>query len=316
MPAWMGYATVLGVAVGAAGLLVEGGVRRLGLPVRWVWATVMAATVAVPLALAVASAAGSYGLAAGGVAGELDTLVLAAWAVLSVILVASLRVSAWKLRSNRRSWRTRRVDGHTVAVSAGFGPGVIGARHSRIVLPTWVLDASPRLRRLVVAHELEHVRARDAALLTVGLWAALLVPWCLPLWWQLHRLRQAVETDCDARMLDGWATPREYADALVTIAGQRTHNRLPVPALSLQPAELERRLRLITGGTGRSHGKVVGLLGLAAALTLAMSLVPRPASPPSPHLPTLRWQRPTVPATVPREAHVILSVEPGPETGR
>lgn len=287
MAAWMLYVTAVSGALGLAGLLAERGVRHLGRPARWVWVTVLAATVALPVSFAlhasgrtvagdVAGAADLAGAAAAVLQGSsaVDVVLMAAWVTGSLILVANLRLAAWTLRRNERGWRTRSVGGQRVLVSDGFGPGVIGAFRPRMVLPDWVLDSDPSLQRSIVLHEVEHVRAGDTRLLFGGLVVALLVPWCLPVWWQLHRLGAAVEIDCDARVLAAGAPAKAYANALVAVAGGRSRGLLPVPALAPTRGELERRIRLITGGARGSTR--TGLAFLAAALVLVVGLAGAP----------------------------------------
>lgn len=312
MLVWMVYGTVVGAVFGLAGVCAERGLRRLGRPVRWVWGAVMAATVLVPLSALAEARVGVPSAGATAPGSGLDTLVLAGWVAVTLVLLASLRMSAWTLRRNARSWRRESAEGGRVLWSTAFGPGVIGARAPTVVLPGWVEELPDRLRRLVVGHEVEHVRAGDTRLLLAGVVLTALVPWCLPLWWQLHRLRAAIETDCDARVLAAGADPRAYANALVAIAGRPTRRWLPVPTLAPRPAELEARIRLITGGSRRGGP---GLLGLAVVAALAFAAVPAPNAPPEPLLPTLRWAPPAIPPELPREAKVFLSVQPEPDTG-
>lgn len=306
MVAWLLYATATGVGICVAGLLAERGLRCLGRPARWVWAVAMVATVGVPLAAVVAVEHGA--LLATAPASGWDTLILIAWAAVSLVTLASVRLSLWTVRRNARSWRPGTVDGESVLVSTSFGPGVIGARRPRIVLPVWVEGTPEWLRRLVVRHEAEHMRAGDTKLLLGGVVVVALVPWLLPLWWQLHRLRAAVESDCDARVL-ATADRRAYANALVAIAGRPTRRLLPVPTLAPRATELERRLRLITG-TGGPRKVGLALAGLALAVLLALGSVPAPAALPAPLIPTLNVAAPTSSFEQPREARVFLSVQP------
>lgn len=314
MVAWMLYVTAAGCAFGVAALLAERGLRELGRPVRWAWLGAMAATVAVPVVLAWIGWGGGGGVGAGGqtassVGPSLETVLMAVWLVASLILLASVRLSGWTVRRNRRSWRPRRVDGQRVAISTGFGPGVVGAARPRIVLPGWVVDATPTLRRLVVAHEREHVRGGDTRVLLTGLAMAILVPWCLPLWWQLHRLRWAVETDCDVRVL-ATAPPRAYANALVAIAGRSRRGPLAVPGLAPRRSELERRIRLITGHGVRSRPNGLGLLAAAAVMMVPLALAPAPELPgPGFDMEFTLAGQPAI--ELPREATVILTVTRG-----
>src|SRR5207253_904071 len=100
------------------------------------------------------------------------------------------------------------------------GPAVYGFLKPIILLPEWLLQAHSKERAAALAHEQSHVQAGDPALLLLGLFLVTLFPWNLPLWWQLRRLRFAIEVDCDARVLTRGMTPREYGSALLAI-GER-----------------------------------------------------------------------------------------------
>jgi bla regulator protein blaR1 len=296
---WMLYLTGVGGVLGLACLLVERGLRHLGRPVRMVWASAMGATVLLGLS-------GTWSQVSGGsAASTAERTMLILWAAASLVLLTNLRISAWTLRRNERFWRPDRVGGQEVLVSSGIGPGVVGAVRPRVVLPQWVLDSEASLRRLVVVHEAEHVRAGDTRLLLGGLVLAGLVPWCLPLWWQLHRLREAIETDCDARVLAATGDPRGYAGVLVAIAGRRAQDTLPIAALAPRAAELKRRIRFITTRAGdRSILAGLGWLAMAAVMLLGLGALPVPA----PRGPTID----AAPAAYhsPREAIIIFSVVP------
>ncbi len=315
MGAWMLYASGVGGVLAVAGMLAERGLRHLGLPVRWVWVAAMAGTITVMTGLTGTTV---LTVAAGAVMGLgtlSDRLLLLGWAVGALVLTANLRLSAWTLRRNQRSWGTRRLEGGTVLVSADFGPGVVGASRPRIVVPGWVLGSGSSLERLIMTHEREHVRAGDARLLLLGNILPALIPWCLPLWWQRYRLRSAVETDCDARVLRATGRPREYARALVDVAGRTGRGFAPVPALAPARAELERRIRLITASAAdRSRSAALLSLTAAAALVFSLVAVPRPA--PDVRSPDGRYGSPghsaaTAPVDAEAPSAVVLFSVPG-----
>ncbi len=304
MATWMLYLTAVAAAFCVAGVLAERGLRQLGRPVRWVWASVMAATVLLPLAVARASGgdvvARSIGEGAGAPvdvimepvvwsripshlgSSAVDGVLLGVWIAASLIMLGTLLLSVWVLRRSERSWRRATVAGHSVLVSADFGPAVLGALRPRIVLPSWVLEWDESQQRLIMLHEREHVRAGDSRLLLGSLVLLTLVPWCLPAWWQFHRLRQAMETDCDARLLAARAHPREYASVLLAVARRRTRRVLAVSALAPTSAELERRIHLIiTGNRGRSSRRGVGFLTAGVVVALGLWGVPAPAALPN-----------------------------------
>ena len=316
MLSWMLYGLGVGALLSLAAVLTETGLRWLGHPAgrvraRWIWAGVMAATAAAPVVAFVAALGAppaAWG-AAPPASDALDAVVLTTWMAVTFALLANVRLSLWTVERNVRSWRRELRGGKAVLVSSGFGPGVVGAVTPRIVLPAWARGGDPGLEGFILAHEEEHVRAGDTRLLLAGVLLVAVLPWCLPLWWQLHRLRGAIEVDCDARVLAQTDAPRRYAEALVTVAGRRTRSPLPVPGLSPTGHELERRIRLITAAPA-AHGWRGGAL-LAAALLLGASpaLLPHPEVP-RPWFDVNRTVDAPVPTPPPNEAFVILSVEP------
>jgi bla regulator protein blaR1 len=306
MAVWMLYLTVIAAAFCVAGVLAEHGLRQLGLPVRWVWASAMAATVLLPLAMALAGRGEMMGWGVGNLvsapvggtlepavwsripsdpgSSTLDRVLVWAWIAASLLTLGRLILSTWALRRSERSWRTATVAGHPVLLSAEFGPAVVGAWRPRIVLPSWVLEWAEPHQRLIVMHEREHVRAGDSRLLLGSLLLLAFVSWCLPVWWQFHRLRQAMETDCDARLLaTARAEARDYATLLVEVAGRPARRMLAVSALAPARAELERRIQLIIIAGGRERSSRRGACFLAAAVVVALALwsVPAPAALPN-----------------------------------
>jgi bla regulator protein BlaR1 len=309
MLAWMIYVTAVGLGAGLAALIGEGALRRFGRPVRWVWAAAMSATVVVPL-VHVFGVAGQpsqrfWAETPWSVASVLPGAVIpVAWAALSLILLSNLRLSVWTLRRNERFWRTGSLAGHRVSFSPGFGPGVIGAQHPRIVLPEWILDVAPELQRVILLHEIEHVRSGDTRLLLAAVILVSLMPWSLPLWWQLHRLRDAIETDCDGRVLQATGDAAEYGRALVSVAGMPSRAPLPVAGLGSARSELERRIRRLAA---RREGNIsAAAIGAVAALALASGVLFLPA----PRLPMQDLGSAARPPEAPTSATVILSVDP------
>src|SRR5438477_356942 len=78
---------------------------------------------------------------------------------------------------------------------------IVGLLRSRIVVPAWLLSAPESQQTAVIAHEQSHLEAGDPLMLTIALGLLVLMPWNFPLWWQLRRLRRAIEVDCDSRVL-------------------------------------------------------------------------------------------------------------------
>src|SRR5438552_2569232 len=229
--AWMLYCVAIAILFAVVGGALERALRLAGRPTRWAWVVALAGSYLVPAAAWLrpsASGALPVPLAHPAVAGlqptagpsdpqpegatlpaptrsfslgDLDAPLTWAWGLSSAALLLSLGVAALRLAARRRVWRRATVDGRAVLVSDDVGPAVAGLWRPRIVLPEWALRLTDAERRLMLAHEDEHVRARDPWLLAAAAALVLLAPWNLMLWWQLRRLRLAVEMDCDARVL-------------------------------------------------------------------------------------------------------------------
>jgi hypothetical protein len=107
-----------------------------------------------------------------------------------------------------RRWQPAMVAGVLVLVTDEAGPAVVGLLRPRIILPLWVTRAPRAHQAAVLAHERSHLDARDPQLFTLALALLVVMPWNLPLWWQLRRLRRAIEIDCDARF-SRWHQCRE-----------------------------------------------------------------------------------------------------------
>lgn len=272
MAAWMLYLTVLAAALSAAAVVAEAGARRCGCPTRFIWLATMIGSV-VPLALLAAGMPGSPTAAAESGAAESASeavwsgLLLLGWCGSSIIFLAGVRVSAWTLRRGAMAWRPATIAGEAVLISAETGPAVIGGRHPRYVIPRRVLTWEAKLQRLVLAHEREHVRAGDHRILPFALGIVALAPWCVPLWWQLHRLREAMETDCDERVVATTGAAREYAGVVLSLAGRSRRPPALIPALAPGVREVERRIgRIVRVRRGASSSKVGSVLLPAAVL--------------------------------------------------
>jgi hypothetical protein len=133
-------------------------------------------------------------------------------------------------------------------------------------MPRWALDAASGTREFVLAHEQEHIGARDPALLLLGLVLVAIAPWNLPLWWQLRRLRFAIEVDCDARVLGRGEEARAYGKVLLAIGERRTFTPVGAIALTEPASQLLRRIRIMTTHLPkRGKWAVAGVIGLSMA---------------------------------------------------
>ncbi|HLL84757.1 MAG TPA: M56 family metallopeptidase, partial [Longimicrobium sp.] len=155
-----------------------------------------------------------------------------AWLALTAALLAVATGTLLRAGRERRRWPLREVAGTPVRVAPRVGPAVLGLRQPEVVVPRWLLEATPEEQRLVVLHEREHIRARDPLLLAAGCLGAALVPWNPAAWWMLRRLRTAVELDCDARVLRHGVRPAAYGTLLIDMAGRGPGLTLGAPALA------------------------------------------------------------------------------------
>jgi hypothetical protein len=207
-----------------------------------------------------------------------------AWGWGTTAALALLLVGASFARLSRRVARLPRgrVAGDEVVLAGDFGPACVGLVRPRVVLPRWALGLEGTELDLVLRHEREHARARDPLLLAGGLVAAALAPWNPGLWWQLVRLRRAVELDCDRRVLAAGAPPAAYGRMLVRMLERLRPRVFPAPALLEPTSFLERRLTLMSASRRTPWHHTVLALALAAGLAVLACETPAPTTPLAP----------------------------------
>jgi ferric-dicitrate binding protein FerR (iron transport regulator) len=173
----------------------------------------------------------------------LDGPLGAAWAIGSGGLLL-LYAGAWiRLRNAAGRWRLHQVDGYSISVTRHTGPSVMGCFKPRILLPVWVLSAPGRVASYVLAHEQQHVVAKDTMLWMASLVLVALFPWNVALWWQLRQLRFAIESDCDVRVVKRTRNPCNYAAALLEVGKHRGAMRHEFTlGSSLRASQIERRV--------------------------------------------------------------------------
>lgn len=204
---------------------------------------------------------------------------LLAWAAAVTVLLAGLGVGGIRTRRRLRRWPTATVRGFPVRLTEATGPAVMGVLRPRIVLPRHVLALDSRRLEAVLVHEDEHCRAHDLRLVALHLGLVLALPWLPWLWWQLRRLRLAVEADCDARTVARLRVldVREYGLLLLSEAGRggARRGRLLTAALGDPAWLLEGRIRILLGGGRHRRAALLGALATAAGLVAACE-VPSP----------------------------------------
>jgi beta-lactamase regulating signal transducer with metallopeptidase domain len=283
---WIGYALLTAAALALFGAVLEHSLGGGRIARRFIWLGIMVATVAIPIVGSMVVSPRvttvSPNLTA-PVAGapvpasiSLDRIVGFSWIGLTTVAVLLLVASHVALRRRLDTCGRTRIDDDTVFVSEDFGPAVVGVFRPEIVVPRWALALGDPDRRLVVAHEREHIRAHDPAVNALGLTLAVLFPWNATLWWQLKRLRLAIEIDCDARVVRHGHDPVRYGELLVSAHTSVTRRVAPVLALAQHRSALSRRIDALVSSPRRSiaRGLVAGVF--AGALFVAIAAAPPP----------------------------------------
>jgi TonB family protein len=294
--AWIGYCLLVSALLGLAALLAERALGHYQRPVRWAWAGAIIGSLTLPaLAYLVPSALRGVGapiavellpldgvsgasvdaVAAGPAAGldllawltSANALFLAIWLGSILILGGYLATTFGRLRGEMRSWIPGRILDAPVLVSLDRGPAVIGLRRSVIVLPQWIAEVRDDVLRLIFRHEREHQLAGDQRLFALGVVGTVAMPWNPIMWWQLRRLRLAIEFDCDHRVIAAGVPAREYAEALLEVGSRVSHPPLAAAAFAERRSAVERRLHRMTQPLSRLRGpRALATAGVAALL--------------------------------------------------
>jgi lipopolysaccharide transport protein LptA len=194
-----------------------------------------------------------------------DSALCALWTLSSAAVLLGMLATSLRFRRISNRWPVVEVNGRSIKLAERIGPALFGVLRPQVILPRWILDAPPVVRSIVIAHEESHLAARDTLLLMVAQLVVALTPWNLPAWWQLRRLRFAIEVDCDARVLQTRIDPVSYGEALLAIAQHRSRRPLGTVALTEPVSQLERRIKVMLSKTPRFYPVLAG--GLAALAT-------------------------------------------------
>ncbi len=279
--AWMGYAAGVGLLLAAGAWAGERCCQAMGWPVRFPWMGALALVVLIPLAArapapetpanppsAMTAPEREVEAAAPVAAGpEWERAAIIAWAAASLATLVVFGVIVGAMAHSSRRWPRRSVDGGDVHVSERFGPALVGVARPKVVIPEWLLRASPRIGQVAILHEREHARARDHLILLAGALIAALFPWSPAIWWMVRNLRGAVEIDCDRRVIASGIPTTEYGTLLLAIGAGRRGRWAFAPTFAEPRHSLERRLKMMADGTrGWSPFKAgaLGILSIAA----------------------------------------------------
>jgi bla regulator protein blaR1 len=275
MLAWMTYVVLVSLLLGLAALAFERSARLRKANTRWLWGASIMASLLVPFTISSVSfqiprlmtangpeaatttvvlrqmtlpelspsdwLTDNIGEAAGSA--RLDGLLQNAWLAASASLWLAIAAGTAHLAWRRRRWERGSISGMPVYISEDSGPAIVGLFDPHIVVPRWLTSATPAEQELVLAHEDAHLEAHDAQLLATALLLLICMPWNLPLWWQLRRLRLAIEIDCDARVVRRGHRASRYGEVLIAIGEKQSAGVAVVAAMSESKTFLEQRIR-------------------------------------------------------------------------
>ncbi len=307
MLAWMLYVIMVTLLLSAGAFLAERAARLRRVGTRWIWLTAIIASLLLPTLVS------SVALQLPDVVGEnvaqkifvlrkatteslspvmwlsgstaqpatwrtLDPTLRQLWIGVSVAMSMALLLSGALLFVRKRRWRQGTVAGAPVYITGDVGPAVVGLVRPRIAIPGWLTRAQPSQQAAVIAHEQSHLEANDPQLFTIALALLVFMPWNLPLWWQLRRLRYAIEIDCDARVLKGGVDPANYGETLIAVGERQSAYIGAVAAMSESKSFLEERIEHMIRKPVR--WKRLGAATLAS-LSIALTALAAQVSPPN-----------------------------------
>jgi bla regulator protein blaR1 len=312
MLAWMLYAIMVSALLSIGAFVAERAARLKRAGTRWIWITAIVVSLALPTLISsvaielpnvvgerVASkvvvlrqATSDFLSPAVWLAGEpapqswrsVDDTIRNLWLGVSAAMLLALISSGVQLFIRKRRWQLDTVAGASVYLTPDVGPAVVGLLRPRIALPRWVKMALPSHQAAVIAHEQSHLDARDPQVFTFALALLVFMPWNLPLWWQLRRLRYAIEIDCDARVLKGGVDPAHYGETLIAVGERQSAYVGAVAAMSESKSFLEERIEhMIRKPVRWRRLGAATLVSVSIALTaLAAQVSPPNADTPAP----------------------------------
>jgi len=265
--------------------------------------------------------------------GELSvaTKLLVAWSAVAALLAGWLLLGAFAVRRivsraltlNDESWLSPMYDvadrldldhaPRLVMSSAIEMPFACGILRPTIVLPASAEQWTDERRRVVLFHELAHIRRRDLLGHTLGRIVCAFY-WFHPLVWSAAKhLRAESERACDDLVLAcGGARASAYANHLLDIVTAVRVQGAPATALPMaNKREFEGRMLAILDpavkrATPSRAQTLVLTLGLGAlSLTIAAVAPARRATPPSPPSPVTQRQEVAGDSAVPRQTQPL-----------
>ena len=300
MLSWMLYSIVVSLLMGLAALALERSARIRQRPARWLWGACMVASLAIPFIPSKVSVQipetthaerarsaeiltppqttaiemSRFTLPIIGtdqtpLSNEVSTLLDWTWRMASMALALVILASGVHLSWRRRRWDRGHMAGMAVYISEDCGPAVAGFLRPRIVVPRWLTKLPPDKQEFVIAHERSHLGAYDTQLLTIAVCLLACMPWNLILWWQLRRLRLAIEIDCDARVLSLGYPVARYSETLIAVGERQSASYAMTMARYGSKSFLEQRIHNMLRKKTR-HARVSALVLACLGVGLAV----------------------------------------------
>jgi beta-lactamase regulating signal transducer with metallopeptidase domain len=309
MFSWMLYSIVVSLLMGLATLALERAAQIRQRPARWLWGTCMVASLAIlfipskvsvqtpepmhadraisseiltpPQTTAIETsrfALPIIGADQAPLSNGVSTLLDWTWRMASMALALVILASGAHLSWRRRRWDRGHMAGMAVYIAEDCGPAVVGFLRPHIVVPRWLTKLSLDEQELVIAHERSHLGAYDNQLLTIAVCLLACMPWNPILWWQLRRLRLAIEIDCDARVLSLGYPVARYSETLIAVGERQSASYAVTMAGYGSKSFLEQRIRNMLRKKTR-HARVWALA--LACLGVGLAVCAAEVAPPS-----------------------------------
>ncbi|UPG93865.1 M56 family metallopeptidase [Luteibacter aegosomatissinici] len=309
MIAWMLYALMVGLVLAVAAFMVERAAKDRGASTRWPWLASLLGSLVMPVIIAFASirlpGSAADGRASAplllsdatsirtpltqlhldhspvyGLSISADQVAVDLWMAASACMALMLVLGVFWVARRRRGWRDGTLHGERVCITPDTGPAVIGLLRPQIVVPEWLLTMSKAQQAYALAHECSHREARDPLLIAFALGLLTLMPWNVALWWQFHRLRRAIEIDCDARVLQDGGDVSAYCETLLHVGQQKSRHIPLLPAMSDSASFLELRMRQMLRKPRRGVRESAAVL---ICLSIGMAVFAAQITPPDVH---------------------------------
>ena len=182
-----------------------------------------------------------------------------------------LEAADWRLLLNE-ACATLRLHRRVILLQShnNLMPFTWGWLRPKVMMPTDADQWSPERRRIVLLHELAHVKRRDCLAQSIARLVCA-VYWMNPLVWLATR-RMCIEREraCDDLVLNGGCKASDYASELVQIA--RAFRRVPQAAgiAMARNSNLEQRVTAIVDASRARRLRPMGLMGV---LTLIAAVI-------------------------------------------